>query len=93
MTVLAAVSALLNFSNATAAFDRAAAFNSLKAEMHTLTPQDATRRLKELRTQMGGTPTPPRQDKIDHVVVLLMENHAADNMIGCMVRAKHCACE
>lgn len=27
---------------------------------------------------------PPRQDKIDHVVVLYMENHAADSFFGCM---------
>ena len=29
-------------------------------------------------------PTPPRQKKIDHFVVLYMENHAADNFFGCM---------
>ena len=29
-------------------------------------------------------PTPSRQDKIDHFVVLYMENHAADNYFGCM---------
>ena len=27
---------------------------------------------------------PPRQDKVDHFVVLYMENHAADNFFGCM---------
>ena len=27
---------------------------------------------------------PPRQDKIDHFVVLYMENHAADHYFGCM---------
>ena len=29
-------------------------------------------------------PTPQKQDKIDHFVVLYMENHAADNYFGCM---------
>ena len=29
-------------------------------------------------------PTPSRQHKIDHFVVLYMENHAADNYFGCM---------
>ena len=27
---------------------------------------------------------PPRQNKIDHLVVLYMENHASDNFFGCM---------
>eukprot|EP01052_Picozoa_sp_SAG31_P049368 SAG31_NODE_10775_length_1099_cov_1.680000_1_plen_170_part_01 len=41
-----------------------------------------------LRQRYGATPpqkpSPPRQQKVQHFVVLLMENHAADHMFGCM---------
>lgn len=35
-------------------------------------------------TRHARFPTPKRQKKIDHFVVLFMENHAADNYFGCM---------
>ena len=36
-----------------------------------------------IRTHIGSRP-PPRQQKIDHFVVLFMENRAFDHLIGCM---------
>ena len=43
---------------------------------------------EEIREKYGAREqiyaTPPRQDKIDHFVVLYMENHAADHYFGCM---------
>ena len=56
------------------------AFDKLKNEIHTLSASEAKARLLELR-QM--TPPRVRQTKIEHFVVLLMENHAFDNMLGC----------
>jgi hypothetical protein len=44
--------------------------------------------VEETRARFGTRkprfPTPPHQSKIDHFVVLYMENHAADNLFGCM---------
>ena len=40
----------------------------LKAELHTLTPAEADARLAAL----GPSPAPPRQDKIDHFIVLFV---------------------
>jgi hypothetical protein len=54
----------------------------LKGELHRLTPSDADARLAAL----APAPTPPRQDKIDHFVVLFMENQATDVFTGCMER-------
>ena len=54
----------------------------LKAELHTLTPAEADARLAAL----PPSPTPPHQDKIDHFVVLFMENQATDVFTGCMDR-------
>ena len=53
----------------------------LKAELHRLSAAEAKRRFGEI---LPRGPAPPRQSKIDHFVVLYMENHAADNMFGCM---------
>lgn len=88
------VAAVCGQAGATGGFDRGAEFDQLKAVMHTLTPLEQTARLGQLRAKVGqsqgvsgtgtGTPTPPHQDKIEHVVVLLMENHGLDNMLGCM---------
>ena len=56
----------------------------LKDTIHTLSFEEAHARLEEIHLQVG--PPPPHQDRIDHFVVLLMENHAADNIFGCMER-------
>eukprot|EP01052_Picozoa_sp_SAG31_P001373 SAG31_NODE_47_length_30979_cov_41.708841_7_plen_83_part_00 len=45
----------------------------LKAELHTLTPAQADARIAEL----GPSPSPPRQDKIDNFVVLFMVRAAS----------------
>jgi len=67
---------------AAAAGSRLAALSRLKAEIHTLSPEEANARLASLAS--SGGPPPPRQDKIDHFVVLFMENQAADVFAGCM---------
>ena len=46
----------------------------LKAEIHALTAKEAKERFGAVKAQRA---TPPRQNKIDHFVVLYMENHAA----------------
>ena len=49
--------------------------------------EDVRRFLPHASEQLDMLPLsnpPPRQQKIDHLVVLYMENHAADNFFGCM---------
>jgi phospholipase C len=52
-------------------------FAALKSELHLLSAPDAERRFAEVRPLSRP---PPRQDKIDHVVVLFMENRAFDHV-------------
>jgi phospholipase C len=59
-------------------------FEALKREIHTLPRADVPARLAALHAQAQAEGPRPHQDKIDHFVVLLMENHAADNVFGCM---------
>ena len=54
-------------------------FDALKHEIPTLDETEIRMRLKALRARTLAAPPRPHQDKIDHFVVLLMENHAADN--------------
>lgn len=54
---------------------------ALRETIHTLSKVEALERLTQLRMEVEDR---PHQDKIDHFVVLLMENHAADNLFGCM---------
>ena len=63
------------------ASDKAARVNELKETIHTLSKAEAMEHLTKLRAEIEDR---PHQDKIDHFVVLLMENHAADNLFGCM---------
>jgi len=56
-------------------------FEQLNHELMRLSPESAERRFGARRPRL---PTPPRQQKIDHFVVLYMENHAADQFFGCM---------
>ena len=58
----------------------------LKGVLHKLTPAEAKRRIDALRAKSAGDPPPTRQGKIDHFVVVFMENHAFDHMLGCMTR-------
>eukprot|EP00438_Fugacium_kawagutii_P030508 Skav213636 [mRNA] locus=scaffold2012:98974:110623:+ [translate_table: standard] len=53
----------------------------LKADVLRFLPKDA---VDDRFRALPLTSPPPRQDKIDHVVVLYMENHAADAFFGCM---------
>ena len=64
-----------------AASDKAARVQALRETIHTLSQAEALERLTELRMEAEDR---PHQGKIDHFVVLLMENHAADNLFGCM---------
>lgn len=57
------------------------ALEQLKEELHKLTPDEAKKRFGDLKPLREA---PPRQKKIDHFVVLYMENHAFDNYFGCM---------
>mmetsp|Transcript_94372 Transcript_94372/g.270274 ORF Transcript_94372/g.270274 Transcript_94372/m.270274 type:complete len:609 (-) Transcript_94372:146-1972(-) len=59
-------------------------FDELKNKLHQLHPKAAKEGIETLRQQLGNFPTPTHQDKIDHFVVLYMENHAFDNYLGCM---------
>lgn len=54
---------------------------NLKNQIHLLTPEQARERFGAIQPRGRA---PPRQSKIDHVVVLFMENHAADHFFGCM---------
>ena len=56
----------------------------LKNELHKISREEANARLESLGASAG--PPPPRQDKIDHFVVLFMENQATDVFAGCMDR-------
>jgi len=56
-------------------------FEKLNHQLFKLTPEQSRQRFG---SRVPRFPTPPRQDKVDHFVVLYMENHAADNMFGCM---------
>lgn len=60
-------------------------FEKLKRELHTLSAEDAERRFREVIPMASP---PPRQDKIDHMVVLFMENRAFDHVLGCLVGDK-----
>ena len=53
----------------------------LRAEIHKLNASEIAARFGAIQPTMK---TPPHQSKIDHVVVLYMENHAADHFLGCM---------
>lgn len=60
---------------------RRADIERLKREIHTLHPAEAAARMAAIRHLEQP---PPRQSKIDHFVVLYMENHAFDHFLGCM---------
>ena len=57
-------------------------FQELLASIHRLPPAEATERV------LNVSPHPPplrSQDKIEHFVVLFMENRGFDHMLGCML--------
>lgn len=55
------------------------AVERLKAELHTLTPAQANARVAAITP----APTPPRQDKIDHFVVLFMVRGMSRRTLTC----------
>ena len=61
------------------------AFERLKQEAHLLGSTDVKARLEDVRLLLGAERQQEQQEKkIEHFVVLLLENHAADNTFGCM---------
>ena len=54
------------------------------AELHLLTPAEQSARFSQLWDRYKLHTPPPRQTRIDHFVVLLMENRGADTIFGCM---------
>ena len=64
--------------------ERVAAIQQLKAELHLLTPTEQAARFDEIWSRYMLRSPPVRQTRIDHFVVLLMENRGADTIFGCM---------
>lgn len=56
-------------------------FETLRTTVHAMPPAEAKAAI--LAHAKAATSAPPHQDKIDHMVVLFMENHAFDNYFGC----------
>ena len=56
------------------------AIEHLKDEIHVLDPAAAASRLQ----QISRSSPPPRQNKVNHMVVLFMENRPLDHFFGCM---------
>jgi phospholipase C len=54
-------------------------FERLRQELHTLSGDDAEQRFKEVEPLSSP---PLHQHKVDHMVVLFMENRAFDHMLG-----------
>jgi len=71
-------------ATATVIDGHAEAVARLKADIHKLSPEEIRARFAEVTPGIGDLP-PPHQDKIQHFVVFLMENHAFDSMLGCMM--------
>jgi phospholipase C len=76
-----ALSALASLTSAQTEAERLAAIEQLHATIHTLPAAEAARRFARLPRRSSP---PPRQDKIDHFVVLFMENQAFLRTLGCL---------
>jgi len=63
--------------------DRLTAIQELKQSLHTLTVDEAAQRFEEMAVHRLAK-APPRQQKIDHMVVLYQENRGFDHFFGCM---------
>ena len=59
-------------------------FEALRTEIHLLSKEEAGRRFSAMKRRAQ----PPHQDKVDHMVVLFMENRAFDHIFGCMLGDK-----
>ena len=75
------LSAVCAGASATSERERLAAIEELKNTIHTLPADEAQRRWNLLEKRAEA---PPRQDAIDHFVVLYMENQAMLRTLGCM---------
>jgi phospholipase C len=64
--------------------ERLAAIAELKRTLHTLTAEEASEAFARLGAAHRLRAPPPRQQKIDHFVVLYQENRAADHLLGCI---------
>ena len=62
--------------------ERERAFNELKKKLHTMTPAEADAAFTAFPRP---SQPPPRQSKIDHFIVLFMENRSPDHVFGCML--------
>ena len=64
--------------------DKKTAIHDIKQILHLLSPEQANERMRQLHAVHGRTAPPPRrQQKIDHFVVVYMENRAFDHIFGC----------
>ena len=62
--------------------ERERTFEKLKNTLHTMTPAEADAALTAFPRP---SQPPPRQSKIDHFIVLFMENRSPDHVFGCML--------
>ena len=62
--------------------ERERAFTELKNALHTMTPAEADAAFTAFPRP---SQPPPRQSKIDHFIVLFMENRSPDHVFGCML--------
>ena len=62
--------------------ERMRAFEKLKNTLHTMSPAEADAALTAFPRP---SQPPPRQSKIDHFIVLFMENRSPDHVFGCML--------
>ena len=79
--LIAAAAATPPWQGARDEVGRLAEIEDLKKTIHTLPAGEATRRFAALRRRASP---PPRQDSIDHFVVLYMENQAFLRTLGCL---------
>ena len=79
-----AATALLLLASALAESERerTRAFEKLKNRLHTMTPAEADAAFTAFPRP---SQPPPRQSKIDHFIVLFMENRSPDHVFGCML--------
>lgn len=64
--------------------DKTQAIADIKKILHTLTPEETKERFRQLHEKHGSKAPPPRQQKIEHFVVLYQENRGFDHTLGCM---------
>ena len=66
---------------ATDQHDQHSAIDRLKRDIFSLSADEISQRFGNIKAR---SQTPAHQQKIDHFVVLYMENHATDHFLGCM---------